>query len=124
MGKPELKKSNGNTIMPRLMRMRDAPAYLGMDKNRFNSSVRPYLTEIPLGKQVIAFDRLEIDAWVDHYIGCYGRPGQPNGGITWDRKKHRAFSNAQASGISINASTDGAFARALEALSSAKQSAT
>jgi hypothetical protein len=45
-----------NNIAPRLIRMRDAPAYLGMDKNRFNSSVRPFLTEIPLGKQAIAFD--------------------------------------------------------------------
>ena len=63
INKPELKKSSGNNIAPRLIRMRDAPAYLGMDKNRFISEVRPFLTEIPLGKQAIAFDRLEIDAW-------------------------------------------------------------
>ena len=119
-----IKKSNGSNIAPRLIRMRDAPAYLGMDKNRFNSEVRPYLTEIPLGKQAIAFDRLEIDAWVDHYIDCYGRPGQPIGGMTWDKEKHRASSNGRASGTSTNASADGAFARALEVVSSAKQSAS
>ena len=28
-------------MQPRLIRLRDAPAYLGMDKNRFNSEVRP-----------------------------------------------------------------------------------
>lgn len=49
-------------ITPRLIRLRDAPAYLGMDRNRFNAEVRPCLTEIPIGKQGIAFDRLELDA--------------------------------------------------------------
>lgn len=124
MEKPEIMKSSDNNIAPRLIRMRDAPAYLGMDKNRFNSVVRPFLTEIPLGKQAIAFDRLEIDAWVDHYIDCYGRPGQPIGGMTWDKEKHRASSKERAFGTSTNASAGGAFAKALEALSSAKQSAS
>jgi len=124
INKPELKISSGNKIAPRLLRMRDAPAYLGMDKNRFNSEVRPFLTEIPLGKQAIAFDRLEIDAWVDHYIDCYGRPGQPIGGMTWDKEKHRALSKERASGTSTNASAGGAFARALEVVGSAKQSAS
>jgi len=55
MEKPEIMKSSDNNIAPRLIRMRDAPAYLGMDKNRFNSVVRPFLTDIPLGKQAIAF---------------------------------------------------------------------
>jgi hypothetical protein len=53
-------------FIPRLIRLRDAPFYLGMDRNRFNSEVRPYLTEIPIGTQGIAFDRLELDVWVDH----------------------------------------------------------
>ena len=122
--KPDIKKSRACNIAPRLIRMRDAPAYLGMDKNRFNSEVRPYLTEIPLGKQALAFDRLEIDAWVDHYIDCYGRPGQPIGGMTWDKEKHRASSNGRVSGTSTNTSAEGAFARALGALDLAKQSAT
>ena len=120
----EPKTSNGIHIAPRLIRMRDAPAYLGMDKNRFNSEVRPYLTEIPLGKQAIAFDRIELDAWVDHYIDCYGRPGQPLGGMTWDKEKHRALSKERASGTSTNTSVDGAFARALGVVNSAKRSAT
>jgi len=127
MEKPEFikaMKSSGNNIAPRLIRMRDAPAYLGMDKNRFNSEVRLFLTEIPLGKQAIAFDRLEIDTWVDHYIECYGRPCQPIGGMTWDKEKHRASSKERAFGTSTNASAGGAFAKALEVLSSAKQSAS
>ncbi len=39
------------TLLPRLIRLRDAPAYLGMDRNRFNAEVRPLLTEIPIGEQ-------------------------------------------------------------------------
>jgi len=45
--------------MPRLIRLRDAPYFFGMDKNRFNREVRPFLTEIRVGKQGRAFDRLE-----------------------------------------------------------------
>ena len=52
-------------ILPRIIRIRDAPLYLGMDKNRFNAEVRPSLTEIKIGTQGVAFDRLELDSWVD-----------------------------------------------------------
>ena len=41
-------------LMPRFIRMRDAPSYLGMDKNRFNRDVRPMLAAIPIGTQGIA----------------------------------------------------------------------
>ena len=61
-------------VLPRFIRLRDAPPYLGMDRNRFNIEVRPYITEIPIGAQGIAFDRLEIDAWADQYKVCNGRP--------------------------------------------------
>jgi len=60
-------------LLPRLVRLRDAPAYLGMDRNRFNTEVRPCLTNISIGQQGIAFDRLELDAWVEDYISRNGR---------------------------------------------------
>ena len=60
-------------LLPRLVRVRDAPPYLGMDRNRFNREVRPHLTNIPIGQQGIAFDRLELDAWVEDYISRNGR---------------------------------------------------
>ena len=70
-----MKSSRESTaILPRLLRFRDAPGYLGMDRNRFNQEVRPYLIEIPIGRQGIAFDRLELDAWVDEYVSRNGRP--------------------------------------------------
>ena len=52
-------------ILARFIRLRDAPLYLGMDRNRFNDEVRPFLTVIPIGKQGIAFDRLDLDAWAE-----------------------------------------------------------
>ena len=38
-------------FLPRLLRFRDAPRYLGMDRNRFNAEVRPYITNIPIGRR-------------------------------------------------------------------------
>ena len=38
-------------IIPRIIRIRDAPFYLGMDKNRFNKEVRPHVPEIKIGTQ-------------------------------------------------------------------------
>ena len=72
-------------LLPRLVRFRDAPAYLGMDRNRFNAEVRPFLTKIPIGQQGIAFDRLELDAWVEDYISRNGRPAKRS--ELWDARK-------------------------------------
>jgi hypothetical protein len=44
-------------LLPRLIRLRDAPQYLGMDRNRFNAEVRPYLTEIPSSQNIHAASR-------------------------------------------------------------------
>ena len=59
---------------PRFVRMRDAPAYLGMDREVFVAKVRPHLTVIPIGAQGIAFDRLDLDAWADEHKRRNGRP--------------------------------------------------
>ena len=63
-------------LLPRFIRLRDAPYYLGMDRNRFNAEVRQCLTSIPIGQQGIAFDRLELDAWVEDYKSRNGRPAK------------------------------------------------
>ena len=83
---------NESPLLPRLVRFRDAPFYLGMDRNRFNAEVRPQLTEIPIGTQGIAFDRLELDAWVEQYKSRNGRPAQPKGKLTWDEREHPVLS--------------------------------
>ena len=78
---------NESPLLPRLVRFRDAPFYLGMDRNRLNVKVRPQLTEIPIGTQGIAFDRLELDAWVEQYKSRIGRPAQQQGKLTWDERE-------------------------------------
>ena len=104
------------SFAPRIVRFRDAPAYLGMDRNRFNSEVRPQLTEIPIGIQGIGFDRLELDAWLDEYKSRNGRPGRSKGVKSWDASEFPASSSGPASGMSTNASAGGEFAKALEHL--------
>ena len=66
--------------MPRLIRLRDVDTYLGMDRNRFNKEVRPFVTEVPVGVQGVAFDRLELDQWVDAYKESCGRVASQNFG--------------------------------------------
>jgi predicted DNA-binding transcriptional regulator AlpA len=107
-------------ILPRLIRFRDAPRYLGMDRNRFNSEVRPYLTEVPIGRQGVGFDRLEIDAWVDQYISRNGRPPRKRL-ITWDVNECLASSSEPGSGTSTNVSEGGEFAKALGQLNLTKR---
>ena len=91
-------------LLPRLVRFRDAPGYLGMDRNRFNSEVRPHLTAIPIGQQGVAIDRLELDAWVDDYVSRNGRPAERS--ETWDAKNHLASLNEAAIGGSTSKSRD------------------
>ena len=107
-------------LLPRLVRFRDAPYYLGMDRNRFNREVRPCLTQIPIGRQGIAFDRLELDAWVDDYVSCNGRPAAQRR-KPWDVRNRQDSSIAAGSGTSTRESEVGAFAKALAKATSKKR---
>ena len=117
------KDSHGGAVefAPRILRFRDAPRYLGMDRNRFNAEVRPYLTEVPIGRQGVGFDRLELDAWFEDYKFRNGRPAR-KGAIIWDASKYPVLLSGPASGTSTNASSGGEFARALEQLKTKKRS--
>ena len=107
---------------PVAIRLKDAPGYLGMNRNMFNAMVRPFVTEIRYSKQVVVFDCLDLDAWFDEYKSRNGRPGrQPEGETTWDGKEPRVSSKEPASGTSTNRSMGGDFARALEQVASKKQ---
>src|SRR5215469_9716961 len=100
-------------LLPRLIRLRDAPHYLGMDRHRFNAEVRPFVTEIPIGIQGIAFDRLELDAWVAEYVRRAGRSRRIT---SWGTHERSQVSPSKAgSGTSTNGSKamEG-FARVLE----------
>jgi hypothetical protein len=99
-------------VLPRLIRLRDAPAYLGMDRNRFNQTVRPCLIEIPIGDQGIAFDRLDLDAWAEDYKCRNGRPGRMRGEIRCEIPPD--FDLTENNGSSTSESKDlGAFSREL-----------
>ena len=94
--------STRTQILPRVIRLRHACWYVGMDPNRCNEEVRPYLVEIPIGKQEVAFDRLELDAWVDQYEDRNGRPGKAMGGKPfWDGDFHQGSSREENSGTSV-----------------------
>jgi hypothetical protein len=95
-----------------------------MDRNRFNHEVRPSLIEIPIGSQGIAFDRLELDAWVDQYKSRNGRPGQLAGELTWDEKERLDSIGEMGSGISTSKPGVDAFARALAKSSSKRRKST
>ena len=101
-----------HACLPRLIRLRDAPFYLGMDRNRFNAEVRAYLMEIPIGEQGIAFDRLDLDAWVEDHKSRNGRPAQARGEHLWDANARRDSSSAVGSGISTSKFGDDEFAKA------------
>lgn len=111
-------------VLPRLLRIRDAPAYVGMDRNRFNADVRPCLTEIPIGTQGIAFDRLELDAWVEQYKQSNGRPAQRKGTLIWDDKERQVSSSEVISGTWTSATEVAAFAKALAKANSPKRRST
>lgn len=99
-------------IQPRLIRFRDSPDYVGMDRNRFNKEVRPYLTEIKIGIQGIAFDRHELDSWVDQYKEKFGRQRKKGVG-SWDENAHQDLGTEAGSGILKNRSSDTKFTKAL-----------
>jgi len=68
---------------------------MGMARQVFDAYVRPYLTEIPVGIQGKAFDRLELDAWADHHKDRYGRqPRQKYGDDKCENREERCRDSA------------------------------
>ena len=111
---------------PRVIRLKEASKYLGMDKNRFNAEVRPHLVEIPIGDRGIGYDRLDLDRWFEDYKARNGRPGATRkGGDECQAKgRSRALSNAVASGTSKKMSGKSDFEKALALVRSEKQNDT
>ncbi len=65
---------NGAPLIPGIVRMRDAPYYLGMNKTFFREKVQPYLTRIPIDKKGIGFARMELDQWIAYTQATVGQP--------------------------------------------------
>ena len=112
-------------ILPRFIRLKHAPNYLGMDKNRFNAEVRPFVTEIRVGFQGIAFDRLDLDAFADDYKSRNGRPGKKKGeNEPWREEKHADSSRKARYGTLTKSSEVIEFEKALEQATSKRRSFT
>ncbi len=111
-------------ILPRVIRASDAPAYLGIDKNKFNKIVKPSLVAVHLGEHSIGYDRLDLDRWWEDYKCRYGRSNaeQSEGDFQiWPKEIHQVSSSGKASGMSTKLSTANEFARALERVTRKKQ---
>jgi len=110
-------------FLPRLLRLRDAPFYVGMDRNRFNKEVRPYIVEVRIGKQGIDFDRVDLDAWVEQYKSRNGRlASDSRGEQIWDAKEAQGCGIVAGSGISKSKFSAERFTKALAQVNLKKRS--
>jgi hypothetical protein len=91
-----------------------------MDKNRFNREVRPHITAIRIGKQGVAFDRIDLDAWADEHKSRNGCPAaQSIRSKPWETK-NQVLPSEVGSGISTNCSEERECAAALAQATSPK----
>ncbi|WKL53118.1 hypothetical protein Q1W70_00495 [Pseudomonas kielensis] len=120
---------------PRFIRAMKAPAYLGMCRKEFKESVRPHLTEIRIGKQGVAFDRQELDAWADACIQAVAiekasnednnPPRSGRQGVNkWREKQCPASTRGMGFGTSTKSSEVADFKKALEQARGKKRSST
>ena len=92
-------------LLKRFYRLNDAAEYVGMSVFTFNKLVRPFLTEIPIAKQGLAFCRLELDAYASHHMTANGRPAQKEG--LWLVESHPAStSGAKSGGLTKQSTVD------------------
>lgn len=125
------------SFAPRFIRAKDAPAYLGMCRDEFNKTVRPHVSEFPIGKQGVGFDRNELDAWADAYIerASIEKPGaggknlsrserQGNGALPWQKPSQGSRSSRTASGKSTKSTEENEFKRALALVTGKRRSNT
>ncbi|WP_448647142.1 hypothetical protein [Pseudomonas mohnii] len=128
-----------STISPRFIRFMDAPGYLGMCRDEFNKTVRPNVREFPIGKQGVAFDRIELDEWADAYVESKSiektanqdnnrprseRQGEAKGAKPWREKRSPVSTKKAESGKSTKFSEASAFEKALELVTGKKPSST
>ncbi|WP_256218268.1 hypothetical protein [Pseudomonas sp. URMO17WK12:I12] len=127
-------------LLPRFIRAKQAPAYLGMCRSVFDAEVRPHIREFPIGKQGIAFDRHELDEWADAYVARKSiektanqdnnrprseRQGKKQGEMPWPKKLSPASSKCRtASGRSTKNTEENEFKRVLALVTAPKLSNT
>jgi hypothetical protein len=114
-------------LIPRVIRAKDAPSYLGMDRNRFNQEVKPYLISVPIGTQGVGYDRLDLDNWWEDFKRTNGIHGKfyLDGKKQWEEKEAQVCVGDQISqavfGTSKKSSTAMQFTKAVEQATKKKQ---
>jgi hypothetical protein len=112
-------------LNPRFIRHKYAPDFFGMNVNLFNAEMRPYLTEIRIEKQGVAFDSIEMNVLADQYKSRNGRPPAKRREL-WDVKVEHQASNYEAESgrlISESKGTDD-WQKAVAQLTSGKRRST
>ena len=61
----------------KVIRLEFAPGYLGMNKNKFNQDVRPFLQELSFGDRSVGFNRSQLDKWVDNQTNTEDTEDEP-----------------------------------------------
>ncbi|WP_223841617.1 hypothetical protein [Pseudomonas marginalis] len=123
-------------LLPRFIRAKYAPAYLGMCRSVFDADVRPHIREFPIGERGVGFDRQELDDWATAYVEAAAidkkgateqqspRSERQKGDKSWRENRSQASPKGKASGISTRKSTENDFTKALELVTGKKRSAT
>ncbi|WP_448693514.1 hypothetical protein [Pseudomonas rhizophila] len=123
-------------LLPRFIRAKQAPAYLGMCRAVFDAEVRPHVHEFPIGERGVGFDRQELDDWASAYVEAKSidkkrapeqqspRSERQQGDKPWRENRSQASPKGKVSGISTRRSTENAFMKALELVTGKKPSAT
>lgn len=112
-------------FLPRVIRVKDAHRYLGMDKTTFAREIRPYLTLIKITNKSRGFERVDIDHAFDVYICgrcCPPKKPLPIGDNICESKQVSTLTPQVTAGSSTKKLKENAFANALStAKSSAKK---
>jgi hypothetical protein len=92
---------HGKFIFPAAIYIGIAQAcyYLSVNKAFFDEEVRPYLTEIRVGRKGVRFDLPELDQFADKFKERNGRlPRKEYGDEKWQRNPSQGSSSGAASG--------------------------
>ena len=99
-------------IEPRVIRLTDAPAYLGMGIKYFNEHVRPHVELVSIGYHMKMFDRLDLDRWFLSHKAASERPAKEK--QSWQKEVQPASTRKAKSGTSKNTSVVSLFEQQLE----------
>jgi hypothetical protein len=111
-------------LLPRIIRKKNAPAYLGMSRPEFEKRVEPHIACLKYeGSRAVNFDRLDLDAWIDQLKAANGKSPTQMGITKWQNQR-QGLENGVNSGISKKQSAGSEFAKARAAVISQKQSVT